>query len=94
MADTHQGGRLHDADGDLVYEEREVFIADIPSAAWHSWKTIVFDEINDKIYLSVGSPCDLCRPEAPVAGAGSPSAFESHFTTHVRSFQSTDRTTP
>ena len=70
VAETHQVVRLHDADGDLFYEEREVFIADIPSAAWHSWKTIVFDEINDKIYLSVGSPCDLCRPEAPVAGAG------------------------
>ena len=44
VAETHQVVRLHDADGDLFYEEREVFIADIPSAAWHSWKTIVFDE--------------------------------------------------
>ena len=70
VAETHQVVRLHDADGDLFYEQREVFIEDIPSHPFHGTRTIVFDKINEKIYLSVGSPCDLCRSLAPVAGAG------------------------
>jgi len=68
VADTHQVVRLRDRDDDLVYEEREVFIDDIPSEAWHTTRTIVFDERDGKIYIGVGSPCDLCRPQSPVAG--------------------------
>jgi glucose/arabinose dehydrogenase len=71
VGDTHQVLRLRDPDGDLVYEEREVFIDDIPSEAWHTTRTIVFDERDEKIYLGVGSPCDLCRPQSPVAGGTS-----------------------
>ena len=62
-ADEHQVIRARDHDGDLVYEETEVFISDIPWEGWHDTRTIVFDEINEKLYLSVGSPCDLCRME-------------------------------
>ena len=71
VAETHQVVRLRDFDGDYVYEEREVFIADIPAIpgnGFHGTRTLVFDEINEKVYLSVGSPCDLCRQDQPVAG--------------------------
>ena len=70
VGDPHQVIRLRDADGDLVYEQREVLIDQIPAQAWHTTRTIVFDEINEKLYLGVGSPCDLCRSSAPVAGGG------------------------
>jgi len=50
-----------DADDDGLYEVREDFARNIPSSGSHSTRTIVFDEQNEKIYLSVGWPCDLCR---------------------------------
>ena len=68
VADTHQVLKLNDADGDLIYEQSEILIDHIPSAAWHTTRTIVIDEQREKIYLSVGSPCDLCRSSSPVAG--------------------------
>jgi glucose/arabinose dehydrogenase len=68
VGDTHQVVRLRDVDGDLVYEEQEVLIDDIPAQAWHTNHTVVIDEINEKLYLGVGSPCDLCRSSSPVAG--------------------------
>lgn len=70
VAETHQITRLRDEDRDGIYEKREVFVADIPNASpgFHGTRTMVFDERRGKIYLSVGSPCDLCRPEDPVYG--------------------------
>lgn len=63
VGERHQVIRASDADGDGIYEDREVFIADLPWEAWHSSKTIIFDEPNEKLYVGVGSPCDLCRME-------------------------------
>ena len=63
VAEKHQVIRLKDLDGDGEFEEREIFIPDIPWEGSHNNRTIVFDEIEEKIYLSVGSPCDLCRQE-------------------------------
>lgn len=63
VAEEHQVIRALDADGDGIYEGREVFISDIPWEGWHDTRTLVFDEENGKAYLSVGSPCDLCRME-------------------------------
>ena len=61
--EEHQIVRARDRDGDLVYEEREVFMANIPWEGWHDARTLVVDKLNEKMYLSVGSPCDLCRME-------------------------------
>ena len=61
VSEEHQVIRAFDDDGDGLYERREVFIADVPWEGWHDTRTLVFDEINEKAYLSVGSPCDLCR---------------------------------
>ncbi|NKB71214.1 MAG: T9SS type A sorting domain-containing protein [Candidatus Latescibacteria bacterium] len=63
VGEENQVVRAIDADGDGVYEDREVFIDDLPWEAWHDTKTIVFDAQNDKLYVGVGSPCDLCRME-------------------------------
>jgi len=49
VGDTHQVVRLRDVDGDLVYEEQEVLIDDIPAQAWHTNHTVVIDEINEKL---------------------------------------------
>ena len=66
VAETHQVSRYSDADGDLVYEEREVLVEGLPPGQQHSTRTIVFDEINEKLYVSVGSSCDICREEHPL----------------------------
>lgn len=63
VAEEHQVIRAIDADGDGIYEDREVIVPDIPWEGWHDTRTLVFDEINNKGYVSVGSPCDLCRME-------------------------------
>ena len=63
VAEEHQVIRVRDTDGDLVYEDREVILPDIPWDGWHDTRTLVVDRINDKMYVSVGSPCDLCRME-------------------------------
>jgi len=71
VAETHQVVHLRDRDGDLFYEEREVFIDDIPDIpgnGFHGTRTILFDDKAGKIYLTVGSPCDLCRQDEPVEG--------------------------
>ena len=62
VADTHQIVKFTDADGDLVYEKREVFADNIPSANTpHITRTIVVDKSKEHFYLSVGSHCDVCR---------------------------------
>jgi len=66
VADTHELLRCVDGDGDGVYEQREV-LAGIPS--WHEdpadvqhiTRSVALDEINQKIYVSIGSSCDICR---------------------------------
>lgn len=66
VADTHQIVKFTDSDGDLVYENREVFADTIPTAATpHITRTIAVDEENERFYLSVGSSCDVCREDDP-----------------------------
>ena len=68
VAETDKVIRYRDPDGDLVYEEREILVNDIPSEGWHTSRTIAIDAINERFYIAVGSPCDLCRLEQPVYG--------------------------
>lgn len=69
VGDRPQILRFRDLDGDLVYEEREVLVDNIPSSGSHSTRTLVIDAAKQKIYLGVGWPCDLCRVDDPERGA-------------------------
>ncbi len=60
VADMHQVLRLRDNDGDGFYEEREVVVPDLPTGH-HRTRTIQIDPAREKLYLSIGSSCDLCR---------------------------------
>ena len=60
VGDMHQVVRLRDLDADGFYEEQTVVIDDLP-AGHHRTRTILFDHAADKLYLSIGSSCDLCR---------------------------------
>jgi glucose/arabinose dehydrogenase len=70
VAETDKVIRYRDPDGDLIYEEEEILVDDIPSEGWHTSRTIAIDAANGKFYIAVGSPCDLCRLEQPVYGYG------------------------
>jgi glucose/arabinose dehydrogenase len=64
VADVHQIVKFSDADGDLVYEEREVFVDNIPEKDEpHMTRTIVVNDSTEHFYLSIGSFCDVCRDE-------------------------------
>lgn len=54
-----------DANGDGIYENKTVFISNIGNntTGGHSTRTIVFDSINEKVYVSVGSSCNVCRED-------------------------------
>ena len=67
-AETDKVIRYRDLDGDLVYEERQVIVDDIPSDGWHTSRAIAFNRESGKFYLAMGSPCDLCRLVEPVLG--------------------------
>ena len=70
VGDTHEIVRLRDGDGDMVYEQREVLAA-LPTPGpccnngWHTTRTLAIDAINEKIYVGIGMPCDLCRAQNP-----------------------------
>lgn len=58
--------KLADADNDGIYEHRELFIDSIGKDAvqptgGHRTRTLVFDSVHQKVYLSVGSSCNVCR---------------------------------
>ncbi|MBT3346323.1 MAG: T9SS type A sorting domain-containing protein [Gemmatimonadetes bacterium] len=61
--------KYRDQDGDGLFEEREIFVDDIPSTGSHSTRTLVIDEDAGKMYLGVGWPCDLCRNRDTERGA-------------------------
>lgn len=66
VADTHQIVKFSDRDNDLIYEDRQVFADNIPTASTpHITRTIVIDESSGLFYLSVGSTCDVCRERNP-----------------------------
>ena len=60
VAEEHQITKLTDSDKNGKYENRQVIIDNIPTGG-HYTRTIVFDPPNKKMYLSIGSSCNVCR---------------------------------
>ncbi len=70
VADTHQIVKFTDTDRDLVYEKREIFADNIPTANTpHITRTLAIDEDKGLFYLSIGSHCDVCRESDPERAA-------------------------
>jgi glucose/arabinose dehydrogenase len=64
VTETTRVWKLTDANNDGVYEQRVVFIDNIGQGAaggGHSTRTILFDSLHQKAYLSIGSSCNVCR---------------------------------
>ena len=69
VGDRHAVRHYRDEDGDGVYENELPPLVELPYGDHHRTKTIQFDEINEKLYVSVGSSCDHCREEDPERAA-------------------------
>ena len=56
-----------DANGDGIYETKSTFVTMVTGGqqggGGHDTRTIVFDPIKKKMYLSIGSLCNTCREE-------------------------------
>lgn len=65
VTEATQIWKCTDTNGDGIYETKTVFISNIGNnvAGGHYTRTVVFDSINKKIYVSVGSSCNVCREE-------------------------------
>ena len=60
VTETMRVNRFRDLDHNGSYDKRDTFISGIANGG-HSTRTIVFDSINQKLYLSTGSSCNVCR---------------------------------
>lgn len=63
VTETTRIWRLTDEDQNGTYESKTVFISNIGNneTDGHITRTVVFDSINEKVYVSVGSSCNVCR---------------------------------
>ena len=68
VAEERRIMKCMDKNGDGIYETKETFIDNIAAGArqpggGHDTRTIVFDPAKKKMYLSIGSSCNVCRED-------------------------------
>ncbi len=65
VSETTRIWKCTDENGDGIYETKTIFISDIGNnqTGGHVTRTVVFDSINQKVYVSVGSSCNVCRED-------------------------------
>lgn len=63
VTETLKVWKCTDADHDGIYESKTVFIDNVGDGviSGHTTRTIVFDSAHEKLYLSIGSSCNVCR---------------------------------
>lgn len=59
VAEEHQVFALRTLSGDGTYDKKEVVIENLPTGGGHVTRTVVIGP-DDKIYVSVGSSCNVC----------------------------------
>lgn len=68
VAEERRIMKCTDENNDGIYETKKIFIDDIAAGArqpggGHDTRTIVFDPEKKKMYLSIGSSCNVCRED-------------------------------
>ena len=68
VAEERRIMKCTDENGDGIYETKKVFIDELGKGArqvtgGHDTRTIVFDAARKKMYLSIGSSCNVCRED-------------------------------
>jgi len=61
-AEENQVSVYRDFQEDGSYSDKEILISDLPSGRGHSTRTVIIGP-DDKIYLSIGSSCNVCEEE-------------------------------
>jgi glucose/arabinose dehydrogenase len=61
ITESNRVNKLEDLNNDGIFETRTNFISNIPYGSGHFTRTIVFDSLDHKAYLSIGSSCNVCR---------------------------------
>lgn len=64
VAETGRIVRLRDGDGDGRADRQEVMVAELPAGGGHWTRTVTFGP-DGKMYVSVGSSCDVCEEADP-----------------------------
>lgn len=64
VAETGRIVRLRDGDGDGRADRHEVVVADLPAGGGHWTRTVTFGP-DGKMYVSVGSSCNVCEEADP-----------------------------
>jgi glucose/arabinose dehydrogenase len=66
VTETTRIWKCTDEDQNGFYETKSIFISNIGNGqtSGHVTRTLVFDSINHKAYVSVGSSCNVCRETA------------------------------
>ena len=65
VSETTRIWKCVDENEDGIYETKTIFIDNIGNnqQGGHVTRTVVFDSINQKVYVSVGSSCNVCRED-------------------------------
>lgn len=68
VAEETQVSKCIDTNGDGIYETRSTFVSMVTGGqqggGGHDTRTIVFDPVKKKMYLSIGSQCNACREDS------------------------------
>lgn len=64
VGETTRVLRLGDRDGDGVFDEREVIVDGLPRGG-HNTRTVLLSPDGSKLYVSVGSSCNVCEEVDP-----------------------------
>jgi glucose/arabinose dehydrogenase len=66
VTETTRIWKCTDTNLDGIYETKTIFISNIGNnqTTGHITRTLVFDSVNQKAYVSVGSSCNVCRETA------------------------------
>jgi len=65
VGDRHAVRHFRDEDGDGHCAEVAPLVGRLPPSKQHRTRTILFDEVNGRLFVSVGSSCNLCREQDP-----------------------------
>ncbi|MFT7299335.1 MAG: glucose/arabinose dehydrogenase [Sphingobacteriales bacterium] len=67
VAEVSKIWRFPDIENNLESPKKELINEDFPTETHHGWKYIAFGP-DDKLYVPVGAPCNVCEKEDPIFG--------------------------
>jgi glucose/arabinose dehydrogenase len=88
VAEPHRVIRFDGIDGRLDDPPAPVLVATLPRSQQHHWRYIAFGP-DDRLYVGLGAPCNVCDPGDPLAGIGRMDPDGSSFETFASGVRNT-----